>query len=287
MNAIETKHLTMRFGSTVALDDVNLALAPNRIYGLLGRNGAGKTTLLNIIANKLFATSGEALVEGEPATENAAAQAKIFYMTEKNLYPWAMRVKEAFRWAAEFYPGFDRQYADELAKKFALDTRKKIKALSTGYLSIFKAVLALASGAAVLLLDEPVLGLDANHRAIFYRELIARFSEKPCTVVISTHLIDEVAEVLEDAIIIKQGRVLLHQSVEELLHTACAVSGEASAVDSFTTGRIVIAMETMGRFKTATLHEALDEVSMALARELNLDVTPATLQKLFIDLTNE
>ncbi len=287
MNAIETKHLTMHFGSTVALDDVNLALAPNRIYGLLGRNGAGKTTLLNIIANKLFATSGDALVEGEQATENADAQAKIFYMTEKNLYPWAMRVKEAFRWTAEFYPAFDRKYADELAKKFSLDTRKKIKALSTGYLSIFKAVLALASGAPVLLLDEPVLGLDANHRAIFYRELIARFSERPCTVVISTHLIDEVAEVLEDAIIIKQGQVLLHQSVEELLHTACAVSGEASAVDGFTAGRSVIAVETMGRFKTATLHEALDEVSLARARELNLDVTPATLQKLFIDLTNE
>ncbi len=287
MNAIETKHLTMRFGSTVALDNVNLALPQNRIYGLLGRNGAGKTTLLNIIANKLFATSGEALVDGEPATENAGAQAKVFYMTEKNLYPWTMRVREAFRWAAEFYPAFDRQYADDLAKKFGLDTKKKIKALSTGYLSIFKAVLALASGAPVLLLDEPVLGLDANHRAIFYRELIARFSERPCTILISTHLIDEVADVLEDAIVIKQGKVLLHQSVENLLQAACAVSGEASAVDSFTAGRNVIAVEAMGRFKTATLHEALDEGSMARARELNLDVSPATLQKLFIDLTNE
>lgn len=287
MNVIETKNLTMRFGGTVALDDVSLALPPNRIYGLLGRNGAGKTTLLNIIANKLFATSGEVLVDGEPAAENAVAQAKIFYITEKNLYPWSMRVRETFRWAAEYYPSFDRLYADGLARKFGLDTRKKIKALSTGYLSIFKAILALASGAPVLLLDEPVLGLDANHRAVFYRELITRYSEKPCTIVISTHLIDEVAEVLEDAIIIKQGRVLLSQSVESLLQTACAVSGDGAAVDSFTASRNVIATETMGRFKTATIHEKLDEASIAQAKELNLDITSATLQKLFIDLTNE
>lgn len=286
MSAIEARNLTKYYGGTRALDGATFSVEQGRVVGLLGRNGAGKTTLLNIFANKLFATSGEALVFGGPAAENAAAQSRVFYMTEKNLYPYGMRVRDAFRWTGEFYPGFDAAYANALAAKFKLDTRKKVKALSTGYMSIFKAVQALASGAELLLFDEPVLGLDANHRMLFYRELIARLSERPCTVIISTHLIDEVADVLEEAVVIDRGRILLHESVEEMLRRACAVSGEASAVGNFTAGRHVVATEAMGRYKTATLREALNDDDLRRAREMKLDVTAATLQKLFVDMTN-
>lgn len=287
MYAIETRELTKRYGKTLALDHVNLMLEPNRIVGLLGRNGAGKTTLLNMVANKLFATAGEALVFGEPAAENDRAQARIYYMTEKNLIPPAMRVRDAFRWTGEFYRGFDRAYADALAAKFALDTKKKAKELSTGYTSVFKAVLALASGAEILIFDEPVLGLDASHRALLYRELLARYGERPCTVVISTHLIDEVADVIEEAVVIKSGRVAAHGSVESLLAAAYTVSGEAGAVDGFTAGKPVIAAETMGRFKSATVREAPGPGDAAKAREANLDIAKPSLQKLFIDMTNE
>jgi ABC-2 type transport system ATP-binding protein len=287
MSAIETRGLTKYYGRTLALDGATLNLEPNKIIGLLGRNGAGKTTLLNIVANKLFATSGDVLVFGEPATENARAQARIFYMTELNLYPLTMRVRDAVRWAGEFYPGFDAAYAASLSAKFALDVKKKVRELSTGYTSIFKAILALASGADILLFDEPVLGLDANHRALLYREMLARYAEKPCTVVISTHLIDEVAEVLEEAVIIRQGRVILHQSVEDILRAACTVQGAAATVDGFVAGRPVAATQTMGRFKSATLRESLSEADAARARELGLDIAKPSLQQLFIDLTND
>lgn len=287
MNAIETRNLTKNYGRTTALDSVSIALEQNKIIGLLGRNGAGKTTLLNIIANKLFATSGDALVFGEPAGENERAQSRLFYMTEINLYPAGMRVRDAMRWTKAFYPDFDTDYAAGLYAKFALDMKKKVKELSTGYGSIFKAVLALASGADILLFDEPVLGLDAGHRELFYRELLARYGARPCTAVISTHLIDEVADVLEEAVIIKRGRVMLHQSVDDLLATACSVSGEAMAVDEFTQGRPIIAAEALGRFKSVTLREALPEGDAARARVLGLEVTKPSLQQLFIDLTNE
>lgn len=287
MGAIEARNLTKYYGKTLALDGVTLKLESGKIIGLLGRNGAGKTTLLNIVANRLFATSGEAQVFDEPAQENARAQSRIFYMSEINLYPAGMCVRDAFRWAKEFYLEFDMAYAAALASKFALEGKKKVRELSTGYASIFKAILALASGAEILIFDEPVLGLDANHRALFYREFLARYAEKPCTAVISTHLIDEVADVLEEAVIIKRGRVILHQSVEDILQTAVSVSGEASAVDGFTAGRQVIATETMGRFKSATLGEALSGEDAARAREMSLDIAKPSLQQLFIDLTND
>lgn len=286
MGVIEFRNLTKYYGATKALDGVSLCLEPNKIYGLLGRNGAGKTTLLNILTNKLFASSGDVLIDGCNALENAEAQAKLFYMTERNLYPQGMRVREAFKWTAEFYPEFDAAYAAALADKFELSTKKKSKELSTGYCSIFKLTLALASGAPVLLFDEPVLGLDANHRELFYRELLARYSEKPSTVVISTHLIEEVAEVLEEAVVIHRGRLMLQQSVESLLSSACTVSGEAAAVDAFTAGRKVIGAETLGRFKSATVQETLDDAARAAATGCGLDVSAPSLQKLFVELTN-
>ncbi|MGE5527684.1 MAG: ATP-binding cassette domain-containing protein, partial [Patescibacteria group bacterium] len=239
MTTIEIKNVSKNFGAVAALKNVTLSLAPGKIYGLLGRNGAGKTTLLNIITNKLFPDAGEVLIDGETAVENDRAQAKIFHMAERNLYPPEMKVKEAVRWTREFYPGFSPDYAAALIEKFSLDPGKKIKSLSTGYQSICKMILAMASGAPVLLLDEPVLGLDANHRELFYQELLADYGAHPRTIVISTHLIGEVAGLLEEAIIIKQGEVIVAQPVEEILRLGYTVSGNAADVDEYAKGRPV------------------------------------------------
>ncbi|MGV8984171.1 ATP-binding cassette domain-containing protein, partial [Clostridium sp.] len=182
MSRIEIKNISKYFNKTIALKNVSLTLEPNKIYGLMGRNGAGKTTLLNIITNKLFSSSGQVLIDGEAAMENDIAQGKIFCMNEKNIYPEYMKVKEGFKWTKEFYTSFDMTCAYDLTAKFKLDVNKKIKNLSTGYNSIFKLILALSSGASVILFDEPVLGLDANNRELFYRELIKNYSEEPKTI---------------------------------------------------------------------------------------------------------
>src|SRR5690554_6893181 len=107
MTKIETKGLTKVYGETVALDNVNLLLEEDKIYGLLGRNGAGKTTLLNLMTNKIFATAGCIRIDGEIVRENDAALSKVFYMSEQNLYPPAMRMREVFKWTKTFYPDFD------------------------------------------------------------------------------------------------------------------------------------------------------------------------------------
>jgi len=115
-----------------------------------------------------------------------------------------MKVKDGIKWTKEFYPSFNVIYANKLANDFKLNVDKKIKDLSTGYNSIFKLILALASGANIILFDEPVLGLDANNREFFYKELIKSYIEQPKTIVISTHLIDEISDVLEEIVIIKE-----------------------------------------------------------------------------------
>lgn len=282
MSYIEISNITKTFGDTIALDNVSLKLEQNKIYGLLGRNGAGKTTLLNLITNKLFPTEGEIRVDGDSVIENDRPLSKMYFMTEKNLYPENMTVKSAFKWSKEFYPDFDENYAKVLCEKFSLKTNKKIKSLSTGYQSIFKIIVALACNAPVMILDEPVLGLDANHRDLFYKELLLNYSERPKTIIISTHLIEEAADIIEDVIVIKAGKVIINDSVEKVLSQGYSVSGTAAAIDKFTVGKNVLGSDSLGGLKTAYLLEKIDKTNIPAG----LEVARLDLQKLFIHMTN-
>lgn len=282
MSQMEIRSITKKFGDMTALDNISLKLEENKIYGLLGRNGAGKTTLLNLITNRIFPTDGEILVDGENVIENERVLSKIYFMTENNYYPENMTVKQAFKWSSEFYPDFDSEYAADLCEKFSLNIKQKIKSLSTGYTSIFKMILALACNVPFVLLDEPVLGLDANHRDLFYKELLINYSEKPKTIVISTHLIEEAADIIEDVIIIKSGKLIVKEPVENVLSQGYAITGSVSAVDSFTNGKNVLGADTIGGLKCAYVMGNLDKAGIPDG----LEVTKPDLQKLFIHLTN-
>lgn len=283
MNGIEVKNITKTFGSVRALHDVSVTIEPNKIYGLLGRNGAGKTTLLNIITNRIFADSGSVTIDDKDAATNAEAMQNVYMMSEKNYYPESMKVKEMFRWSKEFYPSFDVDYANSLAQKFELDTNKKFKALSTGYHSIVKVIIALAVGTDYVLLDEPVLGLDANHRELFYKLLIENYSSAPKTFVISTHLIEEAAGVIEDVIIIKKGAILAQRSCEEMLSESYTVSGTSNAVDEYVRGKEIIGEDSLGGLKTVYIVGKVNKSEIPS----NLEIGKADLQKLFIRMTNE
>lgn len=281
MSKVEIKNLTMKFGEVTALDNFTVNFEEGKIYGLLGRNGAGKSTLLNLITNKLFATSGDIYVDGEQVSENRNALSKIYCMAEQKLYPDEYKVKDVFRWTKEFYPNFDSDYAKKLGDMFGLDVKKKLKGLSTGYTSIYKIIIALACNAEVVLLDEPVLGLDANHRDVFYKELIKNYSENPRTFVISTHLIEEVSDIVEQVVIIKEGKLLIDDSAEKVQAMGYGISGKNEDIDSFAKGKNVISEEKLGGLKTAYI---LGEKPTSIPDSIT--VSQLDLQQLFIKLTN-
>lgn len=286
MGVIEIKNMSKYYGKYCALSAVSLKIEPNKIYGLLGRNGAGKTTLLNLITNRLFPTEGEITIDGEGVLENERVIGKVFYMTEKNLYPDAMKVNKAYAWTKEFYPLFDMDYAMSLSKKFSLDTNKRVKALSTGQNSIMKLIITLASNAEILMFDEPILGLDANHRELFYKELLQNFIEKPKTIILSTHIIEEISDILERVIIIKDKTIAVDDSVEDLLQRAYSIAGVGDKVDAFTKDKTVINTEVLGSYKSATILGELKEKDRENIRVLGLELNKVELQKLFIHLTN-
>ena len=281
MNEIAVSHITKRFKSVTALDDVSLRLQEGKIYGLLGRNGAGKSTLLKLIANHIFPDSGSITIDGEANRENDRALHKIYLMSEKSYYPETMRVKNVFKYTREFNPAFDIDRAKHLAGLFELPMNSKVKALSTGYASIFKVVIALSFDLPYIFLDEPILGLDANHRALFYRLLLEWYCEKPRTFVLSTHLIEEVASLIEEVIIVKSGKVLHAQSCESLLESGYTVSGSEAEVDRFIQGKQVIGTDSLGALKVAYVMEPRGATEVPGTLQLSrLD-----LQKLFVRLT--
>ena len=283
MREIRVDHVSKSFGKAKALDDVSLSFEHGKIHALLGRNGAGKSTLLGLIANRLVPTSGRIFVDGEPAADNARALAKLYCMNDKKMYPENLRLDNLFKEMGRFYEGFDRTAAAGFAEAFGLDLRKKIGSLSTGYRSIYQLVVGLSLDVDYLLLDEPVLGLDANHRELFYKLLLDDYLEKQRTVIIATHLIEEVANLVEQVTIVDRGRVLLASSAEELRASGYSVSGRAADVRAYCEGLDVLDVDELGGVAVAYLLGTPD------AERLNdrLDTAPVNLQKLFVKLTEK
>lgn len=281
MSMIEVTDISKTFKDTKALSHVSLKFRENTIYGLLGRNGAGKSTLLNLINNRMFPDSGTITLDGTALTENTSALSRCFLANETNLYPESMKVKEAFRWSREFYPDFDMEQAEKLSALFKLPVKKKIKSLSTGYRSIFRNIVALSVNVPFVFLDEPVLGLDAYHRELFYKVLLEKYTEHPFTAVISTHLIEEAANIIEQVIVIRNGEVIRDESLDELLDSCHCVSGPAAQVDNYIQAKEVIGTKSLGGLKTAFLTGAPDPVLPSC-----LEISRMDLQTLFIRLTD-
>lgn len=280
--SIEIKNISKSYGNVQALEGINLEFKENKIYGLFGRNGAGKSTLLNIISNRVFANKGEVLIDGENAVENDFALSKIYLMSEAMLYPETMKIKDAFKLTKEFYENFDIDYAYKLSEQFSLNTNKKTRSLSTGYKSIFKIIVALATNAKYLLFDEPILGLDANHRDLFYKLLIENYDKNSQTIIISTHLIEEISTIVEEVVIIKDGKIIKQQSSEELLNMGFTITGADKLVDEFAKDKTVIGSDTLGNYKSIYILGKIDKNSIPEG----LEVSKLDLQKLFIQLTN-
>lgn len=281
MSVITTEKLTKKYGKHTVLKDVSIEIESGKIYGLLGRNGAGKSTLMNIITNRIFATSGKATLDGKDLKENEKALSRIYAMNEAVSMPQMLTFRQAVNITADFYSNFDKDYAFELAEKFGLSAGKRLSGLSTGYSTAAKVILTLASGAEFLFFDEPVLGLDANHRELFYRLLVERYAEMGCGVVISTHMIEECENLIENVIIIDKGEMIKSGSTDDIIANGYSVTGAAQAVENFCARQNVLAKRTVGPICSAYISGRPENVPVGL------EVSVPDLQQLFVSLTGE
>ncbi len=282
---IEVSHLTKRYGDTIAVDDVDLAIEKDTIYGLLGRNGAGKTTLMSILTAQNFATAGEIRVFGQHPYENAHVLSRMCFMRESQKYPDDATAKHALATARLFFPNWDQDLAERLVQDFQLPLNRRIKKLSLGQTSAVAVIIGLASRAEITFFDEPYLGLDAVARQIFYDRLLEDYSEHPRTIILSSHLIDEVASLIERVLVIDRGRIILDEETDAVREQAATIVGDATAVDAFTSGREVIHRETLGRVASVTVIGRLTAEDRAELDAAGLDIGPVSLQQLIVRKT--
>jgi len=282
---IEVSGLTKRYRDAVGVDDVSFRVEADTITGLLGRNGAGKTTVMSILTAQNFATSGDVRIFGENPYENPRVLSRMCFVRESQKYPDDAQPRHAFGAARLFFPRWDQSLADRLIDELQIPLKRTIKKLSRGQLSAVGVVIGLASRAEITFFDEPYLGLDAVARQIFYDRLIEDYSEHPRTIVLSSHLIDEVANLLEKVLVLDRGRVIMDEETDAIRGRAATVVGDAAAIDAFCKGRTVIHREDLGRMASVTVLGALSAADRRALADARLDVSPVSLQELIVRTT--
>ena len=286
---ITLRGLTKSYGTTEVLVDVSATLEPGRIYGLLGANGTGKTTLLACIAGHTFRDGGEIRIDGHDPLEHAPTLARLCFVHEDQAYNDAFSVADILAVMPTFYPEWDDEIATRLMRRFRIPRRTRSRKLSRGQRSALAIVLALASGAAYTFLDEPYLGLDATARGIFYDELLAVYAASheraaagttaPRTFIMSTHLIDEAAELIEEVLVLDRGRIVLQADVEDARRTAFLARGFEADVLALAAGRELLSTRRLGGIVTATIRGELSSDERQRAEAARVSIEPTTLQE--------
>jgi len=287
MTVVAAAGLTKRFGDVTALDDVTFTLEENAIYGLLGRNGAGKTTLMQLITGQNSATSGTLTLFGEHPYENERALSHVAFIKESQKYPTSYKVRHVLSIAGRLFPNWDEDFAQSLVDDFNLPRKRDVRKLSRGMTSALGVTIGLASRAPLTFFDEPYLGLDAVARQLFYDRLLADYAENPRTVVLSTHLIDEVADLIEHVLLLDRGRLVLDARTEDLRGEVMDATGPADQVTELAAGHEVLHEERLGNVVRATLRGTFDNAERLRAKKLGIDLEPVSLQQAVVRLTME
>jgi len=284
---IKAINLEMDYGRERILHDLNFEISEPKIYGLLGRNGAGKTSLLSLLGSFREPTSGQLLINDEIPFENAQIMQEITFMYEKDFTDETDDPTNAIKGISRYRPNFDLNYGLELLKKFKLEDKKPIGKLSKGKQSAFNVVVGLASRSPITIFDEVYLGMDAPARELFYKELLKDQEWHPRIIFLSTHLVSEMDYLFDEVIIIKNGKILLKETYDDIISSGVTIMGGKQAVEEFTENKEVLNEDQLGDTKSVTLYRVLSEGEKEHAVELGLKISPVSLHDLFIHLTKE
>jgi len=281
---IHADGVSKSFGSVDAVRGVTFDVAQFSICGLLGRNGAGKTTLMNLLSGQEFADAGAIRLFGQSPVENASILSRTCFIKESQVYPDGFRGKHVLRAASWVYPEWDHELAEQIIKALKVPVEQRVKKMSRGQRSALGVTLGLASRAPLTIFDEPYAGLDAVARHTFYDFLLRDYTEHPRTVLMSTHLIDEVADLLDHVLLVDEGRLVIDAPADELRGSAITVAGVSADVERFVAGRHVLTRDVLGGLTSATV-AGLTSADKVAAVEAGLDVSPVSLQQLIIGRT--
>lgn len=246
MNVIECKEVSKVYHQKKALSNLSFSIEENKITGLIGRNGAGKTTLLKIIAGFIHDTEGETLVFGEEPFNNLHVSANRIFIDDQMIFPHSLTLKDILKTAASFYHNWDNDLAERLVSYYSFNLKQRHHHLSKGMKSTFNSIIGLAARCPLTIFDEPTTGMDSSVRKDFYRSLLKEYLNFPRTIILSSHLLNEIEDLLEDILLIKDGEKCLHVSLEELKEYAIALNGDEEKVKEITSNREILYEKKIG-----------------------------------------
>lgn len=273
---IELKQVTKQYGQATVLKNITLSIEDPGIYCLLGRNGAGKTTLLKSIAGYQNITSGSIQVDGKAIT-TSTLDTGVSYI-ENFAKHFNLPVQKLLRIASEVNPNYDYDFAAEMMDRFELEGKKKFHHLSLGMKTMVSTIICLASSKNIILLDEPVLGFDALMRVEFYDMLTESFRKHPRIILVSTHIIEEIAKTIQKLILIDRGSVRFFDTLQAVETKAFCISGLQKDVEAATKDRNVIGQDAVGGLVTSYIFDNPPEETGSL------EIRPLSLQEFFIQM---
>ena len=273
---IELKQVTKQYGPATVLKNITLSIDEPGIYCLLGRNGAGKTTLLKSIAGYQNITIGMIQVNGKTIT-TSTLDTGVSYI-ENFAKHFNLPVRKLLRIASEVNPNYDYDFALEMMERFELDGKKKFHHLSLGMKTMVSTIICLASNKDVILLDEPVLGFDAIMRVEFYDMLTESFQKHPRIIIVSTHIIEEIAKAIQKLIIIDRGSIRFFDTLQSVETKAFRISGLQKDVEVATRNLNIIGQDTVGGLVTSYIFDNPPK------QTASLEIQPLSLQDFFIQM---
>ena len=273
---IELKQVTQQYGKATVLKNITLSVDEPGIYCLLGRNGAGKTTLLKSIAGYQNITDGIIQVDGQAIT-TSVLDTGVSYI-ENFAKHFNLPVRKLLRIASEVNPNYDCDFALEMMERFELDGKKTFHHLSLGMKTMVSTIICLASNKSVVLLDEPVLGFDAIMRVEFYDMLTESFQKHPRIIIVSTHIIEEIAKTIQKLIIIDKGSIRFFDTLQSVETKAFRISGLQKDVEAATQGLNIIGRDNVGGLATSYIFDNPPEQTDSL------EICPLSLQDFFIQM---
>jgi len=274
---IEVRNITKKYSSHVAINDLTLNISQSGIYCLLGRNGAGKTTLMKMLAGRIPVTQGQIIIEDKKVLPSAMPRSVVY--NESGAEQFNLRISTLIDFAAQLHPDFDRDFAKEMIVRLELDANKKFSKLSLGMKTMLTTIVTLANRSKVVLLDEPTMGFDAIMRHQFNNLLLESYQAHPRVIIVSTHLIDEIAKVTEQLIIIDNGRLLLESHMEDIDEKAYTITGPAKDVAPLIENLNCIGKTYAGSILAAHIYD-----QNITAMPEGVDVTRMGLQDFFINI---
>lgn len=287
MSIIQCNNLTKTFNKFTAINTMSFCIEENSITGLIGRNGAGKTTVMKLLAGYIKPTTGHIKVFGENPFNSLTVSANIFFCDDSMAYAETLNLEEILQNVSKFYPNWDMNLAKGLFDYFCLNKNQIHSKLSKGMKNTFNMIVALCSHCPLTIFDEPTTGMDASVRKDFYRALLKDYIAFPRTIIISSHLLSEIEALLEDILLIQDGKKLLHVKAQDLKEMYIQLQGNTSLLNELILNKEIIHKETLGGILKVIVKNDFTEEILEKAKVNGAEFSSVSADDICIYLTHK